>query len=213
MSLEKNILEKIERDHLEVVPKWKFLAREYSCRCLAVVFFALGSVSWGTAIYWVARHDRVGIYNLPYFWGALAAFFVAGVMYLFEKSDSLYKIRWTLALSSIGVIVFTGGYLSHVSGTAKYVEEAMIETVPLYESMSSYQDDLEEASEMENEKDGLETIANDGEKKNPTKNSNKDLKNDEDSSEESEKKDTESKDRNSDEQDNAEESEGVEKDD
>jgi len=158
MSLEKNILEKIERDHLEVIPRWKFVAREYGVRCLAFIFFALGSVSWGAALYWVARHDRIGMYNLPYFWGALAAFFVAGIVYLFDKSDSLYKIRWTFALSSIGVLVFAGGYLSHATGAAKQVEETMTQAVPIYESMSSYQKGLGEAAEIEDEKDELETI-------------------------------------------------------
>jgi hypothetical protein len=127
MSLDRKILERIERENLGIKPKWFFALKNLVFGIGAILASILGSLSLALLFEIIARQGKV-----PYVWVILLGVFLLGGYRLVTKIDSLYKIKFVPIVSMLFFISLSFGWLTFASGKAEKMELAL-EKVPIYD--------------------------------------------------------------------------------
>jgi hypothetical protein len=137
MSLDRKILERIEREHLSIKPKWFFALKNLVFGAGTISASILGSLSLALLFEIMAEQEKnLTWLSVPYAWAILLGVFLLGGYWLVTKIDSLYKIKFVPIVSMLFFISLSFGYLTFASGKAEKIELAL-EKMPIYATIMS----------------------------------------------------------------------------
>lgn len=120
MDLEDKILNRIKNENIQMRPRWFFRAREIFLSTVAFVSILISAILLGISIDIVTRHaSGISIESIPY--GLLTV--SIGTLFLAYKflvsSFSFYKIRTSLLVALLALVIVFTGYFSFAYGKSE----------------------------------------------------------------------------------------------
>jgi len=142
MSLDRKILDRIERESLSIKPKWFFVVKNLVFGTGTLIATVLGSLSLALFFEVMALQGRnLTWLSVPYILAiAMVVFLILGY-WIAKRVDYLYKLKFVSALSVLFFLSLTSGYLTYASGEAKKIERKM-ERIPVYAKMIPVEKEL-----------------------------------------------------------------------
>ncbi len=174
MSLDKKILDKIERENLKIRPRWFFAVKNFVFGMGTFSTSIMGSLSLALLFEIMAKQKgNLGWLNIPYLYLILLGVFLFSGYRLITKVGSLYKIRIVPMIITLFFISLSFGYLTFASGKAEKIEKEL-EKIPIYNKIvpitkktspksdekSTYR--YENIEEYKKEKDNAENLNSSG---------------------------------------------------
>lgn len=145
-DMSKNILEKIQKEHIKPKPRWTFQMKNYGLWVSGVLAIAVGGITVSVIIYTIQNNDwdlyaetknnlaGFVIRTLPYFWVLLLGLFLAISYYNITHTKKGYRLRIRhLLLINIGASVVLGSVLA-LTGTGYTVNAELEQNIPFYSS-------------------------------------------------------------------------------
>lgn len=143
-ELEQKVLDRIKQESIQPKPRWIFETKESLYWVLALLFFAAGSIAFGTVVFLLTDNDwnayqylkidfsRHLLASIPFFWiGVLFLFWVIAYFY-FRSTRNGYR-RKALYLAGGTIIVGSAlGLLTYRIHLAEYAEAAASNDIPFY---------------------------------------------------------------------------------
>jgi hypothetical protein len=177
-DLSNKILERIEREHLQVKPRWVFVFRGIIFDFGAILAVVFGAVSFGMVINLIVeKQNELHLLNLPFLW-IMAVILMLFLAYkILVNISFMYRFRFLANLLIIATISLSGGYLVFAYGKAEVIENKL-EEVPVYSQIVSIPEKAQEELEIKkqqqekyneiekNDNDGNGAVNNDGENEN-----------------------------------------------
>ena len=137
MSLDRKILERIERENIKIRPKWFFAVKNFVFGTGAVMISILGSISLALLFDIMAQQGRnITWLSAPYLLAVLFVILLAGGYWLVTKIDSLYRVRFVPIMAILLCISLSFGYMTFASGKAEEIR-LELEKIPIYEAIIS----------------------------------------------------------------------------
>lgn len=135
MSLDRKILDRIEKEKIRIVPRWVFvLKRNISRLCVGIILIA-SSLAFSMDVFAVSSNGWL-ISKLAFFYVWLAVFLgllIWGYYKLMQTEfDYVYKFRYAVIIPVVFVANIALGFIFYESGQTKKVD-IMLERVPMYE--------------------------------------------------------------------------------
>lgn len=143
-ELIRKTMERLKKEKLRPLPKWRFVLIDASFWALivsAVLFSAVAVAVGGYLLFqidWEAlrymRGGSVGIFFLyvPYIWFAILAVLLASVFYFIRKTKEGYKYKWVVILFSFLVSALSFGIVAHFARVGKIADDFAYRRIPLY---------------------------------------------------------------------------------
>ena len=132
MSLDKNILDKIERENLKIRPRWFFAVKNFLFGIGTLSISILGSLSLALFFEIMANQGKnLTLLTIPYLYLILLGAFLLASYWLVIKVGSLYKMRFVPVVALLFFISLSFGYLAFASGKAEKIEKEL-EKIPIY---------------------------------------------------------------------------------
>jgi hypothetical protein len=141
-GLSESVLEKIETEHVDQVPRWQFMLSEYVIWVLWALSVCIGAVAFSLIIFFMihaglapfeATHDdlfRFFLEVMPYAWVIVFALMALLAHYNLRHTKRGYRFAvWQVLASSI-VVSFFGGVALHASGVGFHVDHLIGERMP-----------------------------------------------------------------------------------
>lgn len=133
MSLDRKILERIERENLRIKPRWFFAMRDIIFGAGTFFLSILCSLSLALLFEITKQQgESLSWLSIPYVWIILLGFFLLAGYWLVTKIDSLYKMRFVPIVSLLFFVSLSFGYLTFASGKAEKIE-LELEKIPIYD--------------------------------------------------------------------------------
>lgn len=133
MSLDRKILERIERENLRIKPRWFFAMKDVLFAAGTFFLSILGSLSLALLFEIMKQQgESLTWLNIPYVWIILLGIFLMTGYWLVTKIDSLYRIKFVPIVSMLFFISLSFGYLTFASGKAEKIE-LELEKIPIYD--------------------------------------------------------------------------------
>jgi hypothetical protein len=147
LTLQKQILERIQRERVRPTPKGYFKARDFVFWCLLGVSVAALSVGFGMVIFMVqgadlALFERLGLtasekvaYSIPVFW-ILASLAPAGLAFInFRNTRRGYRTSGRQFVIISALIALTLGSIAYALNITEYIDEAASRNIPAYNAV------------------------------------------------------------------------------
>lgn len=147
MTLQKQILERIQREGVRPTPKGYFKARDFAFWCLLGVSVAALSVGFGMIIFMVrgadfALFERLGltasekvVYSIPFFW-IIASLALAGIAFInFRSTRRGYRVSGRQFAIISALIALTLGSIAYALNITEYVDKVASENIPVYSAV------------------------------------------------------------------------------
>lgn len=148
-QLQASVLERIEKEHVQPMPKWQFVLYEYGIWCLWGLSVVIGAIAVAVMVF-VSMHAGFAFYEathetplsffievLPYLW--IMIFIVMAVLAYsnMRKTKKGYKYPlWQILMSSLFFSVL-GGIVLHYAGVGYLIDHAMGSKMPMYPSFEA----------------------------------------------------------------------------
>lgn len=133
MSLDRKILERIEKENLRIKPRWFFAMKDILFGTGTISLSILGSLSLALLFEIIKQQGKnLTWLSVPYVWIILLGFFLMAGYWMVTKIDSLYKVKFVPIVSMLFFINFSFGYLTFASGKAEQIEFEL-EKIPIYD--------------------------------------------------------------------------------
>lgn len=133
MSLDRKILERIEKEGLRIRSKWFFAMKDMIFGIGAISLIVLGSLSLALLFEIIKRQEgNLTWFSVPYAWAILLGVFLMAGYWLVIKIDSLYRIKFVPIVSMLFFLSLSFGYLTFASGKAEKIE-LELEKIPIYD--------------------------------------------------------------------------------
>lgn len=148
MSLDKKILEKIERENLKIRPSWFFTLKNLILGTGTFSAIILGSLSLALLLQ-IMRHkwENLTWLSVPYFNLILFGIFLIAGYWLVIRIDSLFKLKFLPIMTTMFFISLSFGYMTFASGEARKIEREL-EEVPIYTMIIPIDRDIPSKSKM-----------------------------------------------------------------
>ncbi len=149
----KFILDEIEKRHVELIPRWRFLVKRLSFWLLAAISVVTGGLAMATAIYvfidndFIADHDYIHrffterplvediISSIPYVWLAALALFTLVAFFGFRHTKKGYRYSAPKVIAaSLSASLFLSLCLNTVD-VGGYIHRYLIENVHVYNNL------------------------------------------------------------------------------
>ncbi|MEI6652685.1 MAG: hypothetical protein WCL42_08945 [Chlorobiaceae bacterium] len=149
----KYILDEIEKRHVELIPRWRFLVKRLSFWLLAAISVVTGGLAMATAIYvfidndFIADHDYIHrffterplvediISSIPYVWLAALALFTLVAFFGFRHTKTGYRYSAPKVIAaSLGASLLLSLCLNTVD-VGGYIHRYLIENVHVYNNL------------------------------------------------------------------------------
>lgn len=142
MSLDRKILDRIEKESLSIRPKWFFTVKNMVFGTGTLIATILGSISLALFFEVMALQGKnLTWLSVPYILAvAMAAFLILGY-WIAKRVDYLYKLKFASALSVLFFLSLTFGYLAYASGEARRIERK-IKRIPIYAKVMPVEKEL-----------------------------------------------------------------------
>lgn len=132
MSLDRKILDRIEKENLSIRPKWFFAVKNLVFGVGTFSASILGSLSLALLFEIMANQGKnLTWLTVPYLYLMLLGVFLLGGYWLVTRVDSLYKLKFVPILTVLFFFSLSFGYLTFASGKAGRIEREL-EEVPIY---------------------------------------------------------------------------------
>lgn len=132
MSLDRKILNRIEKENLSIKPKWFFAVKNLVFGTGTLVATILGSISLALFLEVMALQGKnLTWLNVPYILAVVMVAFLILGYWIAKRVDYLYKLKFVSALSVLFFLSLTSGYLTYASGEARKIERKL-ERIPVY---------------------------------------------------------------------------------
>ncbi len=143
-KFDQELLGKIKKDHIEPIPRWHFLLKDYIVWFFGILSLIVGGLAFSIVIYLLAFNDW-GIYSqidesflefvlltMPYFWILFLVFFGFLVYHNIKHTKKGYKYSFkSIMIANVVISVVLGGLFFQV-GIGQALDDALGETVPVY---------------------------------------------------------------------------------
>lgn len=145
MSLDKKILERIEKENIWIRPVWFFDLKNLFFGLGTILFSVCGSLSLALLFEVMRRQGKIS-----YVWVILFGLFLFGGWWLVTKIDYLRRIRLVPILSILFFVSLSFGYVTFVSGTARKITREL-KDVPIYAVMLPVNDEISKENNIKYE--------------------------------------------------------------
>lgn len=181
MELDKKILDKIEREKIQIRPKWFFAARDFSFGLIGIMFLAGFFIAGMMILYFYKTLGKEAfLFFSFYLWLCLLMALLFIVLQITKKIAGLFKLRLIMVLPILLIANSAFGFYSNEKGLADKVEEKLEKTIPAYEKIIPKYFEIvrnkKHESDKRNKGDNAPAKSNQFENK-PEKEQNKDIKN------------------------------------
>ncbi|MFA5994553.1 MAG: hypothetical protein WC823_06370 [Parcubacteria group bacterium] len=137
MSIDRKIINRIEQDHVRIIPRWFFAAKEISAWLAAGALLAISSLALAMTTLLAGMAERP-LFDAPLAYGWLAVFvgfFVWGYRKLRQAGFSyLYKLSFMFIIPIVLLANMALGYAFYEGGQAERVERKL-EKIPVYQKL------------------------------------------------------------------------------
>lgn len=130
-SLSDQVLKNIQSRHLRPIPRWEFIAKNYSLWLLYILSIFTGALAFSTLIFMFESNDW-DLYFFPYFWLLSLFLFIAFAYFLFSKTKRAYRLELPkIILFAIFLSLALGFFLS-LFNLGQKIDNLLAKDVPLY---------------------------------------------------------------------------------
>jgi len=130
INISDKTLSLIKKQHLKPIPKWEFIAKNWSLWSALVLCLILLIVGFGLSIFGVI--DNIII---PYLWLFIAILFLGLSFLLFEKTKGAYHFQKWQVVSVIVLLGLTIGTAFFKIGLANRLDQELDKNIPYYRHM------------------------------------------------------------------------------
>lgn len=140
-NVSKNVLAKIEKEHIKPIPKWQFIFGHIVLWVAFVLSIVIGSIAISISLFKIFSSDwevipRIPggpVLILPYLWIGLMALMVFLASKIFTKTEEGYKISpWIAVIASV-IVSFILGTVLFTTSAAEMMENAMLKHIKPYQ--------------------------------------------------------------------------------
>uniref|UniRef100_A0A7C4M051 Uncharacterized protein n=1 Tax=candidate division CPR3 bacterium TaxID=2268181 RepID=A0A7C4M051_UNCC3 len=148
-NISENILEKIKKEGIHPIPKWRFLLKNYGVWALfglsiilggvavSVIIFMLADREWGIYKYLDKSFWQYFLMGLPYFWFFLVSAFLAFAWYDLQKTKSGYKYGF-LKIAILNILAsIVLGFVFYSLGMGPRMDQIFSDNLPFYNQIHS----------------------------------------------------------------------------
>lgn len=166
MSLDRKILERIERENLGIRPKWFFAMKNMFFGTGTLLLSVLGSLSLALLFEIIKQQgESITWFSVPYIWAIMLGVFLMAGYWMVINIDSLYRIKFVPIVSVLFFISLSFGYLTFASGKAEKIE-LELEKISVYDEIIPIKKDASLNAIEKAESNNENTNINDESKKN-----------------------------------------------
>ncbi|MFA5025473.1 MAG: hypothetical protein WC503_03140 [Candidatus Shapirobacteria bacterium] len=130
INISDRTLNLIKRQHLKPIPKWEFIAKNWSLWSGLILCLILLILGFGLSIFGVVDNIIV-----PYLWLFIAIIFLLLSYFLFEKTKGAYRFQKWQVIASIAVIGLVIGSAFFKIGLANRLDQQLDRNIPYYRQM------------------------------------------------------------------------------
>lgn len=151
-SPSKKVLQKIKRGHIQVIPKWHFLLKNYTIWILCLASILIGGFGFSVLLFLIQNSDwdiygyihksfvEYLIIVLPYVWLAFVLFFTLVACYNARHTKFGYRYRtfWLVGIGIIGSLIF--GLILNFAGLSLTIDKVFLSKIPFYDKIVHHHD-------------------------------------------------------------------------
>lgn len=159
MSLDRKILDKIEKEKIAIIPRWVFIVKKFFSWLYAVMLLVISSFALAVAIF-VMRISGWESFEsmLSYAWLAIfAGLFAWGYRKIVQAGfPQMYKLSFALVIPFILSANIILGFVFYESGQIKKVE-MKLEEIPVYKNLLPFEKNIIENEDWETAEERIDS--------------------------------------------------------
>ena len=146
-DIKNETLKRISEKGIKPIPKYYFVAKNYTLWVLSALLIVLSSISASIVLFLLTSQDwdiykylnknlaEFLLISIPYLWIVLAIFFVMSLFFIFKKTKEGYRFEVRVAAGTGTAVVFVLTSAMLFSGLSCKIHEEISAKTPMYRNL------------------------------------------------------------------------------